>query len=37
MIPLHGWIDDIVALLLSSVIFLGMVPVVRSCGSTCEV
>ena len=26
MIPLHGWIDDIVALLLSSVIFLGMVP-----------
>ena len=26
MIPLHGWIDDILALLLSSVMFLGMVP-----------
>ena len=26
IIPLHGWIDDILALLLSSVMFLGMVP-----------
>lgn len=26
IIPLHGWIDDVLALLLSSVMFLGMVP-----------
>ena len=26
IIPLHGWIDDVLALLLSSVMFVGMVP-----------
>ena len=26
MIPLHGWIDDLLALLLSGVMFFGMVP-----------